>query len=311
MAQPFGAANLQVQGEPFVVLEKITRRVNIPGGSFSASRSGVLLVSAPVFGSQLTWFDRAGQRTGTIGEPGLYLSPGISPDEKSLIVDRIDPATFSTNVWLFSFGGTASRFAFSQAQRPVWSPDGKQIAYEALDTAIYEKPASGKEDQTLLLAPGHTPPDGRVPCDWSRDGRFRIFAEMNEKTGFDLWKLPIGGGRKPVALLNGEFNEFCGVVSPDGRWIAYSSDESGRAEIYVQLLPEDGPMTGRKWQVSYEGGSWPRWRRDGKELFYLDGERSMVAVSVARVDSFEPATPRLLFSTGIHGPDALRRVGRW
>ncbi len=304
MAQPFTPSSLQVRGEAFTVLDKIVRRASIPGGSFSASRNGVLLVSSPVFGNQLTWFERSGRRMGTIGEPGLYLSPEISPDQKILVVDRMESTTFSTNIWLFPFGGTASRFVFSPAQRPVWSPDGKRIAYETLSTAIYEKPISGKEDETLLLKAGHLPPDGRVPCDWSRDGRFLIYAEIGKQTGFDLWKLPAAGSRQPVVLLNGNSNEFCGVPSPDGRWLAYSSDDSGRSEVYVQSLPEDGPVTGRKWQVSYTGGAWPKWRRDQKELFYLDGEKNMIAVSVAGGDSFEQGNSRSLFATGIQTPDA-------
>jgi DNA-binding winged helix-turn-helix (wHTH) protein/Tol biopolymer transport system component len=303
MAQPFAAASRQVRGEPLMVLDKVVRRASIPGGSFSASTNGVLLVSSPVFGNQLTWFDRSGQRTGTIGEPGLYLSPSISPDEKSLIVDRLEPVTFSTNVWLFPVAGNPSRFTFSPSQLPVWSPDGKRIAYETLDTAIYEKPASGTGDQTMLLEPSQISPAVRVPCDWSRDGRFLIYAEMGKNTGFDLWKLPTAGDRKPAVLLNGEFNEFCGAASPDGRLVAYSSDQSGRNEVYVQFLPEEGPVNGRKWQVSYSGGTWPRWRRDGKELFYLDGKRNMIAVDVQR-SSFEAATSKLLFATGIQTPDA-------
>lgn len=304
MAQPFAASSLQVRGEAITVLEKIARRASIPGGSFSASHNGILSVSSPVFGNQLTWFDRSGRRTGTVGEPALYLSPEISPDQKSVVVERMEPATFSTNVWLFPFVGTASRLVFNPAQRPVWSPDGKRIAYETLDTTIYEKPTSGNEDSTLLLEAGHLPADGRVPCAWSRDGRFLIYAETGKNTGFDLWKLSAAGNRKRAVLLNGDSNEFCGVPSPDGRWISYSSDESGRSEVYVQALPENGPVTGRKWQISYSGGSWPKWRLDGKELFYVDGEKKMVAVSVAGGDSFEPGNPKSLFATGIHTPEA-------
>jgi DNA-binding winged helix-turn-helix (wHTH) protein/Tol biopolymer transport system component len=281
MAQPFDAAGLRVGGEAFTVLDKIARRASIPGGSFSASGSGVLLVSSPVFGNQLTWFDRSGQRMATLGRPGLYLSAEISPDDKSVVVDKSEPASFSTYIWLFPFSGTASRFTFTPSQRPVWSPDGKRITYETLDTAIHEKSTFGQEDEKTLLESGHLPPDGRVPCGWSLDGRFLIYAELGAKTGFDLWKLPAAGAGEPTVLLNGAANEFCGVPSPDGRWIAYSSDESGRSEIYVQALPEIGPVTGRKWQVSYNGGTWPKWRRDGKELFYLDGEKTMIAVSVA------------------------------
>ena len=124
------------------------------------------------------------------------------------------PPHFPRNIWLFPFGGTASRFMFSPAQRPVWSPDGKRIAYETLDTAIYEKPTSGKEDETLLLKAGHLPPDGRVPCDWSRDGRFLIYAELGKQTGFDL--VEASGGRQPAARCTAE-REFQRIL-----WSAFA-----------------------------------------------------------------------------------------
>jgi DNA-binding winged helix-turn-helix (wHTH) protein/Tol biopolymer transport system component len=305
MAQRFSATNRQLGGEAFSLSDRIVPRASIPGGSFSASRDGILLISSPMFGSQLTWFDRVGQRLGTIGNPAVYLYPQLSPDGQTLAVDVTDSMTFLPYVWLFPKQGTPARFTFRASLRPLWSPDGGRIVFESLNTGIYVKPSGGKEDETLLLESANLPDDaGRIPCEWSPDSRFLLYSQIDSRTGYDLWKLPLSGARKPVALLNSEFNESCGTLSPDGHWIAYASDESGRSEIYVRALPEEGALTGRQWQISYNGGSWPKWRRDGKELFYLDSERKLIAVDVKIGMNFEAGTSRSLFATRIHTPDA-------
>ena len=219
-----------------------------------------------------------------------------------MVADVTEPVTFSSYVWLFPLRGTATRFALSPSLRPLWSPNGKSIVWEAASTALFMKTYAGTENETLLLAATNLPDDGRLPCDWSSDGRFIIYSEQDKATGYDLWKLLLAGDRKPVPLVRSQSNEYCGALSPNGRWIAYASDESGIVEIYVRPLPDEGLASGRPSQVSYNGGRWPKW--SGKELFYLDREKYMVSVEVKTGAGFAAGTPRRLFPTGIHTPDA-------
>ena len=146
--------------------------------------------------------------------------------------------------------------------------------------------------------------DDRLPCEWSRDGQFLIYSERDAQTGYDLWMLPLSGDRQPRSVLHTEYNEWCGTLSLDNRWIAYASDETGKSEIYVRAFSQEGTGSERKWLVSGNGGYWPKWRRDGKELLYLDADRRIVGVQVAAGTSFQHGTPQPLFESGIRTPDA-------
>jgi len=168
--------------------------------------------------------------------------------------------------------------------------------------ALFAKTLQGTGKEELLLELGGTP-DWDL-CDWSRDGRFLVYSQPDPKTKFDLWVLPLTGSRNRIPFLRGEFNERCGTLSPDGKWIAYASDESGTYETYVQAFSGEGPASGRKWQVSYSGGTWPKWGRDGKELFFISAARELVAVEVKTGPTFQAGSPLPLFATGIFTPDA-------
>jgi eukaryotic-like serine/threonine-protein kinase len=305
MAQRFAIRDQQLRGEAFPVVEQIERDPVNLGASFSASENGVLLVTATYRGAQVTWFDRAGKRMGTIGRPGLHSYPQISPDEQTVAVDEMDAERFSSDIWLFPVAGGSSRLTFDGSVRAIWSPDSSSLAFESLNTAMYTKTSAGTESQVLLLpeAP-HMSDDYRLPCEWSRDGQFLIYSQRDAQTGYDLWMLPLFGNRQPKSVLNTEHNEWCGTLSPDNRWIAYASDESGRSEIYVRAFSQEGTGSERKWLVSGNGGYWPKWRRDGKELLYLDADRGIVGVQVAAGASFQHATPQPLFASGIRTPDA-------
>ncbi len=304
MAQRFAAGPLQLTGEAFPVVEKIDQNPGNLSASFSVSEDGVLIVTSTYPGDQITWFDRTGKRLGTIGRPGLHVNPQLSPDELTVAADDMDAERFSSDISLFPvLHGAASRLTFGGSGRAVWSPDGIRIAFESSNNALYTKTSAGTENEGLLLEGMNLPDDYRHLCEWSHDGRFLIYSQEDAKTGYDLWMLPLGGNRKPRSFLHADYNEWCGTLSPDSKWIAYASDESGRSEIYVQAFSEDGTASDRKWLVSDSGGHWPRWRRDGKELLYLSADRAIVGAEVRTGSSFQHGAPQRLFASGIRTPD--------
>ena len=225
-----------------------------------------------------------------------------------MAADNTDAETFSPDIWLLpAEEGTPSRLTFHGGIRAIWSPDGGRIAFESLNTALYTKSVAGTDDETVLLEPMkllNPPDDDRLPCEWSQNGRFLVYSQWDAKTGYDLWKLPLFGNREPVSFLHTEYNELCGTLSPDAKWIAYASDESGRSEVYVQAFSEEGAPSERKWLISTDGGHWPKWRRDGKELLYLTPDRAIVAVDVTTGATFRHGSPKLLFAPGIRTPEA-------
>jgi Tol biopolymer transport system component len=301
MAQPFAADAMQFRGEAFPVVGRIA--VGPFGASFSASQNGVLVLNSPPgLSQQLTWVDRNGKAVGTIGRAGLHLQPRISPNEKTVALDYFDPQTKEFGVWLAPVsGGVPSRFTFFDAVRPIWSPDGAQVAFASGvgEVTLYTKTLAGAEKEVpLLKLPGQID-----PCDWSKDGRFLLYAHQNpESQSSDLSMLRVTEDRTPVPLLKTEANEGCGSFSPDGKWIVYSADNTGGNEIYVESFSEQGFRSGRKWQVSYNGGTWPMWSADGKEIFYLGNENRIIAVEVNTAATFQVRASKPLFATSIIDP---------
>ncbi|HEY2018589.1 MAG TPA: protein kinase, partial [Bryobacteraceae bacterium] len=242
MAEPFDAARLRSTGELLHIADQVDLIVANLQGSFSASETGALAYYSGDGGrsnSQLTWFDRTGQKLGTVGEPGSFVKPVISPDGGTLAVDRLDPQSGAYDVWQYDLGrGSPTRFTFGARQNgyPVWSPDGASIAFAANHGGhyqIYRKSAgSGAKEEALLESPLD-----KFPSDWSRDGRYLIYYQIDPVTKYDIWALPLTGDRKPFPVLDSPFNEHRATLSPDVRWLAYSSDETGRDEVYVQSFP--------------------------------------------------------------------------
>ncbi len=293
MAQPFEEKRLELAGEAFPVAEQVgSIRTQ---AYFSVSTNGVLAYRSGAGGNgQLAWFDRAGKQMQTVGSPGEYSDVALSPDERRVAVARRDPQGANPDLWLIDLArSTPSRFTFHEAvdRLPVWSPDGARIAFSSSrdgPDSIYQKVASGAgSDELLLKASG----DPIVPTDWSSDGRYLLYASQNAKTGLDLWVLPLEGDRKPAIYLQTPFNERQSRFSPDGKFIAYASDESGRYEVYVQPFP----ASGAKWMISSGGGAYPRWRRDGREIYYLSSGNKLMAVEVKTAPKFEAALPQPLF----------------
>jgi Tol biopolymer transport system component len=301
-AQSFDPVRLELAGSPFSVVEDTAfdRSANI--AALSSSAAGSLAYRAGTAGDQrqFLWFDRSGKQVGKLGDPDTAApaNPQLSPDGRRVALNRT--MNGQPGIWLLDTGrGVLSRFTFDAPDAlPVWSPDGRRLVFGSRrDTFdLYEKPASGGGTEELVL----TAPGISAPTDWSTDGRFLLYRSDAPNTGSDIWALPMGGNRKPFPVIQTDFDERDGQFSPDGRWIAYESNESGRFEIYVQPFP--GP--GSKWQMSTNGGAQVRWRRDGRELFYigLDSRLMTVPLQVASgSQTLEPGTPVSLFATRIFG----------
>jgi eukaryotic-like serine/threonine-protein kinase len=302
MAQPFDAKKLQLAGEPIAVAEQL----GISGfhGFFSVSPSGGLAYrnGAQATGFQLTWFDRQGKAQGTFGDLRPDQGIALSADGARAAV-RDAPDNANGDIWTLDFArGVRTRLTFRQTAGsfPIWSSDGSRIAFAAgntLDT-LYEKDSSGAGDEKELFKKlGEI----KFPTSWSRDGRFLLyFTTSVPQTGQDLWVLPLEGDRKPALLLGTQFNEREGSFSPDMRWVAYTSNESGRLEVYVRPFlasgPTGAPSLGEgKWQVSKDGGTLAKWRADGKELIFRAPNGSPTAVDVTTTGgAFQAGVPKQL-----------------
>jgi Tol biopolymer transport system component len=312
MAQPFDTSQTRLNGQAVAIAEKIDHLTDSLHGAFSTSGNGILLYSegSGIGSTQLTWFDGSGRFDGTSGPPASVQWPAISPDGKVVVVDQLDPGTGSQDLWLHDPArGAPSRFTFNSAlsRYAVWSPDGSHIAFVSNRDGffkVYQKPVSGSSPEEVL----HTTPPA-WPDDWSHDGRYLILevpAGTSPTRTRDLWVLPLDGDRKAFPYLQSKANERWGRLSPDGRWLAYSSDESSRVEVYVTSFPNPGG----KWQVSVDGGDVPAWGRDGRNLFFLGPQGKMMAVEVKRGERFEVGAPKPLFDTHItSGPQVRFDVG--
>ncbi|MBZ5579127.1 MAG: protein kinase [Acidobacteriia bacterium] len=296
IAQPFDAGRLELAGDAIPIAEQVSSGPLAIGGYFSASPTGVLAYrTGTSFGGgalRLTWFDRQGKQVSASagGAPGTFNTPALSPDG-TRVAFRADTQA-NLDLWLYDVVRTTSaRFTFAAAvdTAPVWSPDSTRIAY-ASDRDLYLKVATGAGSEEPLFKSGQS----KIPTDWSRDGRYLLFTSTDPKTGADLWVMPMTGERKPAVYLQTEFNETEGRFSPDGRFVAYQSNASGSNEIYVQPFPNP---TGGKWMVSKGGGLMPRWRRDGKELYYLDSAgNNLMSVEVTPGPNFQAGVARTLFA---------------
>src|SRR5262245_2582897 len=299
LAQPFDTSRLAFTGEPFSLSDKVgSDLVSNNYFTFSVSDNGVLVFdpSANRQRSQYRCVDRRGQLIKSLDVPTGRFRFCLSPDEKRFIADRIDPRTSTYDLWLCDVSGdNAQRFTFDPANdsHPVWSPDGSRIVWNSSRDdsvgSLYQKAANLAGEETLVWKSDYN----KLPTDWSRDGRYIIFYQMDPKTKQDVWCLPLtGSGKaKPFSVVRTEARETVPTLSPDGRWLAYASDVSGRYEVYVQRFPEGGG----KRQVSTGGGSGLRWRRDGRELFYYAGDGKLMAVAAKSGESFEIGAAVSLF----------------
>ena len=266
--------------------------------AFTASNAGVVAYRSPQPVSQLVWATRTGVSGGLIGEPGDYLSPRLSPNEQSVAteVHSLDASGQSEgNIWVATTAqGIFTKLTFdvgTHSTNPLWSPDGMSVIYRGAAAGLSRKSTVAQSDGVAIATSGARP----RPTDWSRDGRMLIYESSDPKTNSDIWMTPVDGSGPAVPFARSPFNEFEARISADGRWLSYTSDESGRFEIYVRPFPS-GPG---KWRVSTAGGRAPRWRSDGNELFYISLDGKLMAVAIRAKNSFEFDVPKPLFDARV------------
>jgi Tol biopolymer transport system component len=304
LAQPFDPVKLEFSGEPIPIAESVDSFTPVSYGLFSVSDTGVLVYRKGAgSGLRLTWLDANGNTVGTPGDPNLYVTPAASPDG-TRIAAALGPGGAPRDIWIIDEKRnvpTLFTFDTGNEDNPVWSPDSRYIVFSSNREGqphLYIKPADGSgEERRVTEQVG-------IPTSWSKDGRYVLFTTplSNPKTGGDIWAVPdpriASGNSKPFPVLATEFNEGAGQFSPDGRWIAYTSNETNPVDVYVRPFSPDGSSTtSAKWLVSKGFGTAPRWRSDGKQLFYITANTfGVMAVDVDTTKGFQALTTRRLFT---------------
>jgi eukaryotic-like serine/threonine-protein kinase len=311
MAQPFDGGTGQVSGEVFPVSEGVAFTNVNNFAPVTASGNGVLLYWTGGGGggggiNQIVWYDRAGKLLEPVGQPGIVIMPAISPDEKTIAFSRGDSGSSNRDIILRDLGRQNDRRLTTDASQnatPFFSPKGDRIVFRSDRGGhvgdLYLRASNGSGQDEVLLST----PNPKMVNQWSRDGRFIVYMDQDPKTKTDVWYLPMGeGGKtsgKQMPFVHSEFNEFHGQLSPDSKWMAYTSEVSGQREIYVQPFPS----ADNELRISTAGGAQPRWRGDGKELFYLAPDGKLTAVAVTATAGPKPSltagVPVALFDTHI------------
>jgi Tol biopolymer transport system component len=318
VAQHFDVKTAQLAGDAIPLADQIDYTSdNLTGirlGHFSVSQAATtpptLVYEANGHASdvQLTLIDRAGASVGTIGDPGDIRTPVMSPDRRMIADARLNPQNGLYELWLHTVErNSAARFAASPNGNsiwPVWSPNGDRVAFLGTRNGVkgvFQRSVNGATAEELLLGQPNA-----LPTDWSRDGRFIIYQRLGDaQTSFDVWILPLDGNHTPYPYVQTDASERRARLSPNGKWLAYASTETGREEIFVQSFP----TRGGKWPISTDGGLNPVWRRDGRELFFMDspaGNAALMSVDVGPGPDFEFGSPKVLFR-----PDSNAGLDAW
>lgn len=296
MAQRFDPVTMAKSGETSTVAAPVSGDAGSSFASFSVAGDGTVAytrgTARPLV---LTWFDRNGRIAGTVGERGQYTNVTFSPDGARLAVSLTSGQPANRDIWIMdAWSGASSRFTSDPAvdATPIWSPDGTQVAFSSQREGpyqLYAKPATAAAtapDRALLPKPDVA----SVATDWSADGRFIAYTRSGGATGLDIWILPLAGSRVPFPAVETRAAEDNAAFSRDGRWLAYQSNESGRDEVYVRRF--QGP--GGPVRVSTNGGTQPRWRDDGTELFFLAADGSVTSAAMRLAGEATPGKPRTI-----------------
>jgi serine/threonine protein kinase len=295
LAQPFDLSKLELFGDPIPVVGKVEFSGDKSRGVFSVSNNGILTYQVPGNNAgMLSLCDRTGKKLGDVGGGRSMVNGArFSPDGTKIAFDSPDPESNFSDIWLYDIARMINtRITFDPAAEwnPIWSPDGKKVAYstDRQGSGIYIKNSDGTESEQELLKSRAT----NAPLDWSPDGRLMIYLTINESTGVDLTTVPLEGKHEQTPFANTKFSENNARISPDGHWVVYDSDESGKSEIYTRPFPSGGG----KWQISSSGGNSPMWSPDGLEVYYNQSAGVLMAVAVKAVGSvFTAGTPTRLF----------------
>jgi len=304
-AQRFDASSLSLAGEEEPIAGDVSVQINMLRTGFAVSQTGQLVYSSSGSASdiELIVTDRSGKQLSTLETAGNYLYLRLSPDGQKLAAAETDLLNGGSTIWIFDLrSNVRSRFTFSNGMNttPAWSPDGSQVEFASSRSGafnVYVKPVTGVAEEKQV----HAAPEDERPQSWSPDGRFLILDSrpQSRQNSPEIAVLPLMGNGKPFSYLNASYANSGGQLSPDGRWLAYVSNESGRAEVYVTAFPQ----AKGKWQVSSVGATTPRWRRDGRELFFCRTDGLLMAAEVAAgkdsfmVGSIKPLSERRVFQT--------------
>jgi Tol biopolymer transport system component len=307
VAQRFNRDALQVEGDPMAVAEGVSSNPNVPiRAAFWANDSGLLTYLTGVAVKQpLVWIARDGKRLGEIAPEDAFSRISLAPENDRIAWTRRDSGSGIPNidVWIHDLvRGIPTRLTFDAAadESPVWSPDGKQVAFSSTrdgSQQIYRKDSSGAGSEEQLTRGG----SAKITAQWSHDGKYILYREGNAGTGRDLMALPLDNPQKPFAVVQSKFNDSTGAISPDGKWVAYSSNESGIHEIYVQAFPGVAGAPAGRWQISNGGGYEVRWRGDSQEIYYRNDSKMMAAVIHASPQGIRAEVPTELFSSSEFG----------
>jgi len=296
MAHPFDAKKRVLTGDAVPIVEQLKFDPGTSVATFSASTNGLLVYqhgTGNTGAQQLTWFDETGKKLGTAGDPSTAYGFRLSPDGTKAAVQVVD-ATANVDIWVYDLARSVkSRLTFDPTRDadPVWFPDGKKVAYTSERDGLgqlFAKNADGSgSEERLLQSSNYTAADHI-----SANGKYLGFTSR-VGNNYDLWILPLTGERKAVPYLQTTFNEYSLHISPDSRWATYTSDESGRIEVYVSTFPQ----AGGKWQISNNGGRESMWSPSGKELYYLSLDNELMVASItATATSVQPGVPKKLFA---------------
>jgi Tol biopolymer transport system component len=311
LARPFDAGSRKVGGEPFAVAEPVfTAYPNAVAGVSAAQNGTIAFQAGGGLEKRLTWFDRLGNPIGMLGPPGEYRTAELSHDGTRVAVERFDRERRSSDIWVIDVAtGAASQLTSHRARDrgPIWSPDSTRLLFhsdrDGPGDLFVRSAIPGDTTETKLYGSSMW----KYPTSWSRDGEHILFQGFEPRTKRDVWAMRATAPNiEPLPLLRTDADEWQAVLSPDAKWVAYCSNESGAQEVYVASFP--GP--GGKWQISSASGAAPRWREDGRELFYLAKDRRVMSSEItAEGPAFKFSPPRALFQAPSEGAFAVSPDG--